>query len=425
MFDSLRSVLRFRKLEFNPQQRRLNACADIGDLRQFAKKRLPAGVFDYIDGGAEDELTLAANTGAYQAFGFRPRVLRDVSMVDPTATLLGRPTPLPLVLAPTGFTRIADPQGELAVARAAARLGIPCTLSTMGTRSIEEFAAASDSVTWAGQGERRLWFQVYVWKDRELLSNMIKRCATARYEALVVTVDTPQLGRRERDVRRGMELPPKLGLDTIIDGMLRPSWTWQFLRNDPIVFANVTSSLKGDDKPDGTSAVVLSEHLAEQFDPSLSWDDIDWFRSQWDGKLIVKGVQTVADALLCVERGVDAICLSNHGGRQLDGAPAPIDLVAPCRDAVGDSVEIIADGGVRRGSDIVKARALGADAVMAGRPYLYALGTAGELGVDWLLNFFDDGMRRTMALCGAASVEELKPDLVTRLAGPSHKTCQT
>ncbi len=415
MFESLRSVLRFRKFEFNAKKRRLITCADIEDLRRQARKRLPAGVFDYIDGGAEDELTLAANTRAYQSFGFRPRVLRDVSAVDPTAMLLGRPTPLPLVLAPTGFTRAADPQGELAVARAAARLGIPCTLSTMGTRSIEEVAAAADSVTWGGEGERRLWFQVYVWRDRELLADMIRRSAAARYEALVVTVDAPQLGRRERDVRRGMELPPKLGIGTIVDGMLRPSWTWQFLRNDPIVFANVTSSNKADDKPDGTSAVVLSEHLAQQFDPSLSWDDIDWFRSRWDGKLIVKGVQTVEDAVLCVERGVDAVCLSNHGGRQLDGAPAPIDLVAPCREAVGEGIEIIADGGVRRGSDIVKARALGADAVMAGRPYLYALGAAGELGVDWLLDFFDDGMRRTMALCGAVTVDDLQPDLVTRL----------
>lgn len=417
MLDSLRAVLRFRKLEFNPQQRRLNTCANVEDLRRLAKRRLPAGVFDYIDGAADDEVTLAANTAAYRAIGFRPRVLRDVSNVDPTAMLLGRPTPLPLVLSPTGFTRIADPQGELAVARAAARLGIPCTLATMGTRSIEEVAEASDSVTWGGDGERRLWFQVYVWRDRDLLADMIRRCAEARYEALVLTVDAPLLGRRERDVRRGMELPPKLGLGTIIDGLLRPAWTWQFLRNDPIVFANLTlggSAGDTNNKPDGTSAVVLVEHFAEQFDPSLSWRDLEWLRSRWDGKIIVKGVQTVEDALLCVEHGMDAVCLSNHGGRQLDGAPAPIDLVAPCRDAVGDRIEIIADGGVRRGSDIVKARALGADAVMMGRPYLYALGTAGELGVDWLLNFFAEGMRRTMALCGVVTVEDLQPDLLTR-----------
>lgn len=420
MFDSLRAVIRFRKPEFNQHQRRLNTCANVEDLRRFAKKRLPAGVFDYIDGAADDEVTLAANSDAYRAIGFRPRVLRDVSRVDPQAMLLGRPTPLPLVLSPTGFTRIADPQGELAVARAAARLGIPCTLATMGTRSIEEVAEASDSVGWAGEGDRRLWFQVYVWKDRELLADMIRRCAAARYEALVLTVDAPQLGRRERDVRRGMELPPKLGLGTIIDGMMRPGWTWQFLRNEPIVFANLTmgaganDSDRTDNKPDGTSAVVLAEHFAEQFDPSLSWHDLAWFRSRWDGKMIVKGVQTVQDALLCAEHGMDAVCLSNHGGRQLDGAPTPIELVAPCRNAVGDRIEIIADGGVRRGSDIVKARALGADAVMTGRPYLYALATASELGVDWLLNFFDEGMRRTMALCGASTVEDLQPDLLTR-----------
>ena len=414
MFESLRSVLRFRKVELNGDRRRLATSADVEDLRRLAKRRLPAGVFDYIDGGAEDELTLARNARAYQALGFRPRILRDVSGVDPACTLLGRPMPLPLVLAPSGFTRIAHPQGELAVTRAAGRLGIPYTLSTMGTRSIEEMAAASDSVPWGGGGERRLWFQVYVWKDRELMRDMIQRCAAAKYEALVVTVDTPVLGRRERDVRRGMELPPKLGLGTIVDGLLRPSWTWQFLRNDPIMFANITTSRSGVDSPDGSSAIVLADHLSEQFDASLSWDDIDWFRSVWDGKIVVKGVQTVEDALLCAERGVDAVCLSNHGGRQLDGAPAPVDLVAPCREAVGDSVEIIADGGVRRGSDIVKARALGADAVMAGRPYLYALGAAGELGVDWLLDFFDDGMRRTMALCGAPSVDDLTPALISK-----------
>ena len=414
MFDSLRAVLRFRKLEPNPNRRRLATSADVDDLRRLAKKRLPAGVFDYIDGGAEDELTLARNARAYQTLGFRPRVLRDVSAVDPSCTLLGQPTPLPLALAPSGFTRIAHPQGELAVTRAAARLGVPYTLSTMGTRSIEEMAAASDSVGWGGDGERRLWFQVYVWKDRQLLRDMIERCAAARYEALVVTVDAPRLGRRERDVRRGMELPPKLGLGTIVDAMLRPSWTWQFLRNDPIMFANVTTSNSGIDSPDGSSAIDLADHLSEQFDASLSWDDIDWFRSIWDGKIIVKGIQTIEDALLCVERGVDAACLSNHGGRQLDGAPAPIDLVTPCRDAVGDSIEIIVDGGARRGSDIVKARALGADAVMTARPYLYALGAAGEPGVDWLLDFFDDGMRRTMALCGASTVNELSPALISK-----------
>jgi L-lactate dehydrogenase (cytochrome) len=412
MLDSLRSVLRFRGWERDPDLRRLARAGDVGDLRTLAKRRLPAGVFDYIDGGAEDEVSMARNEQAYRDLRFRPRVLRDVSRIDTTATLLGRPLPLPLVLAPTGFTRIASPQGELAVARAAARAGVPYVLSTMGTRSIEEMAAASDSVEWAGEGSRRLWFQVYVWKDRALVRDMVERSAAAGYEALVVTVDTARLGRRERDVRRGLELPPKLGLDTILDGLRRPGWTWSFLRNEPIVFANVATSAAAGGIPDGSTAVSLAEHINSQFDPALSWADLEWFRSIWDGKIVLKGIQTVEDAVLAVEHGVDAACLSNHGGRQLDGAPAPIDLVAPCRDAVGDAIDIIADGGVRRGGDLVKARALGADAVMAGRMYLYALGAAGEPGVDWLLRFIRDGMRRTMALCGASSLAELGPDLI-------------
>lgn len=401
MLDTLRSVLQFRRFELNGDARRLSTVANIDDLRRVAQRRLPAGVFDYIDGGADDERTLAANTAGYERVGFAPRVLRDVRNVDTSARLLGRSIPLPLVLAPTGFTRIAHPQGELAVARACARAGIPYTLSTLGTRSIEELAAASDSVPWGGEGERRLWFQVYTWRDRALVQDMIERAAAARYEALVLTVDTAVLGRRERDVRRGMALPPKLGPDTIVDGLRRPAWTWSFLRNDPIVFANVaTSSAAGSSIPDGSAALDLATHVNGQFDPALSWNEIAWLRSIFPGKILVKGIQTVADAKLAVEHGVDAIVLSNHGGRQLDGAPSPVDLIAPVREAVGEEPEIIADGGVRRGSDIAVARALGADAVMAGRPYLYALGTAGEAGVDWLIDFLHDGMRRTLTLCG-------------------------
>lgn len=401
MLDTLRSVLQFRRFELNGDARRLSTVANIDDLRRVARRRLPAGVFDYIDGGADDERTLAANTAGYERVGFAPRVLRDVRNVDTSARLLGRSIPLPLVLAPTGFTRIAHPQGELAVARACARAGIPYTLSTLGTRSIEELAAASDSVPWGGEGERRLWFQVYTWRDRALVQDMIERAAAARYEALVLTVDTAVLGRRERDVRRGMALPPKLGPDTIVDGLRRPAWTWSFLRNDPIVFANVaTSSAAGSSIPDGSAALDLATHVNGQFDPALSWNEIAWLRSIFPGKILVKGIQTVADAKLAVEHGVDAIVLSNHGGRQLDGAPSPVDLIAPVREAVGEEPEIIADGGVRRGGDIAVARALGADAVMAGRPYLYALGTAGEAGVDWLIDFLHDGMRRTLTLCG-------------------------
>jgi L-lactate dehydrogenase (cytochrome) len=400
VIETLRSVLRFRRLELDPVARRLARTASVADLRAIARRRLPRGVFDYIDGAAEDERTLAANSAAFAAVTFRPRVLRDVGQVDPSTTLIGRPLPLPLVLAPTGFTRIADPDGELAVARAAARAGLPYTLSTLSTRSIEEVAAAS-------AGPR--WFQVYVWRDRGLVKEMIGRAAAAGYEALVLTVDTAVLGRRERDVRRGFSLPPKIGLGTLVDGAVHPGWTWRFLRSEPIRFANVQESAG---VGDGTTAVTLSDYVNTQFDPGLSWRDVEWMRSEWRGPLVLKGIQTVDDARLAAGAGVEAIALSNHGGRQLDSAPAPLDLVAPVADAVGDRLEIICDGGVRRGSDIVKAVALGARACMAGRAYLYGLGAAGERGVDHVLGLLDADVRRTMALVGASGVAELGRELV-------------
>jgi L-lactate dehydrogenase (cytochrome) len=398
--ETLRSVLRFGPLERDPVARRLARAAAVADLRTIARRRLPRGVFDYIDGGAEDERTLAANAAAYARVTFRPRVLRDVGTVDPSTTLLGRRLPLPLVLAPTGFTRIADPDGELAVARAAASAGLPYTLSTLGTRSIEEVAAVS-----AGPK----WFQVYMWRDRGLVKEIVGRAAEAGYEAVVLTVDAAVLGRRERDVRRGFTLPPQIGLGTLVDGALHPAWTFAFVRSEPIRFANVT----GREVSDGSSAVSLADYVNTQFDPALSWRDVEWLRSVWGGPLVLKGVQTVADARLAAGAGVEAVALSNHGGRQLDSAPAPLDLVAPVADAVGDRVEIICDGGVRRGSDIVKAVALGARACMAGRAYLYGLGAAGERGVDHVLRLLDADVRRTMALVGARTVGDLTPDLVT------------
>jgi L-lactate dehydrogenase (cytochrome) len=399
--DTLRSVLRFKPIETDVVARRLSRAASVADLRRIARRRLPRGVFDYIDGAAEDERTLEANAAAFTRTTFRPRVLRDVGAVEPGTTLLGKPLAFPLVLAPTGFSRIADPQGELAVARAAERAGVPYTLSTLATRSIEEVRDVS-----AG----RLWFQVYVWRDRGLVKEMIARAEAARYEALVLTVDTAVLGRRERDVRRGFSLPPKVGLGTLLDGAIHPGWTWAFVRSEPIRFANVA----GQDVGDGSSAVSLADYINTQFDPSLSWRDLEWLRSVWDGPIVVKGIQTVADAVLAADAGVEAIALSNHGGRQLDTAPATFDLVAPVADAVGDRLEIICDGGVRRGSDIVKAIAAGARACMAGRAYLYGLGAAGERGVDQVLSQFDVDIRRTMALLGATTVDDLVPDLIER-----------
>ncbi|HEX6222305.1 MAG TPA: alpha-hydroxy acid oxidase [Acidimicrobiia bacterium] len=394
-------VARFRLPELSLRKRRLARSATVEDLRRIARRRLPRGVFDYIDGGAEDELTMAANSAAYRRLTFSPRVLRDVSQVDISSSLLGRKLAYPLVLAPTGFTRIAHPEGELAVARAARRAGIPYTLSTLGTRSIEEVAEV---------GSDRLWFQVYTWRDRDLVADLIERAAHSGYEALCLTVDTAVLGSRERDVRRGFTLPPKIGLSTLIDGTIHPGWSWAFLTSEPIIFANVAGITS---VGDGSDAISLAEYVGSQFDPALSWDDVEWFRDRWAGPLVVKGIQSVEDARIASDRGVDAIAISNHGGRQLDSAPATLDLLRSIAAAVGDRTEIICDGGVRRGSDIVKAIALGADAVMAGRPYLYGLGAAGEPGVDQVLTNFASEMRRTMALIGCTSVDDLGPEYIS------------
>jgi L-lactate dehydrogenase (cytochrome) len=401
-FESLRAVARFGRPELDPVARRLARAANVGDLRRIARRCLPRGVFDYVDGAAEDEVTAARNVAAFAGFEWRPRVLRPVGEVDPSRDILGTRASIPLVLAPTGFTRIVDPAGELAVAAEAAKAGIPYTLSSLATRSIEEVRAVS---------EGELWFQVYLWRDRGLVAELLERAHAARYGAIVITVDTAVLGRRERDVRRGFTLPPKLGPGTLVDGLLHPGWTLDFLRSEPIRFANVTGRSVGD----GTDPVSLSEYVGAQFDPSLSWDDLAWFRERWPGKVVLKGVQTVDDAVLAARQGVDAVALSNHGGRQLDGAPPPLLLVEPVVDAVGDEVEVISDGGIRRGSDVVKAVALGATAGMAGRAYLYGLGAGGQRGVGHVLSLLNDDIRRTLALLGCGTVDELDRELIHQL----------
>ncbi len=400
MINTFRSQVRFRKFSFDPVDHRLRKMVSVEESRRIAKRRLPHGVFDYIDGGAEDERTMQRNAAAFGRLEFRPRVLRDVSSLDPTTSIFGRDLAFPMILGATGYTRIADSQGELAVARAAERAGLPYSLSTMGTRSIEEVAAVSN-------GDK--WFQVYTWRDRGLVADLVGRAKAAGYTTLWLTVDTAVLGRRERDVRRGFTLPPKIGLETIIDGAIHPGWTWDFLRNDPITFANVVGH---GDQEDGKNPISLAEHVNSQFDQALSWADIDWLRTMWDGPIVLKGIQTVADAKQAVAVGVEGIGLSNHGGRQLDDAPVPLELVEPVRQEIGDQATIICDGGVRRGSDIVKAIALGADAVSIGRAYLYALGAAGERGVDHMLQVMQEGFVRTMALTGCRTVGEIDRDLV-------------
>ena len=399
LLRTLQSVASFARPTLSARKRRFDRAANIDDLRLIAKRRLPGGIFDYIDGGAEDEVSLHRNRDAYQRYEFVPRILRDVSNIDTSTTFLGRTLPSPLIFSPTGFTRIAHSQGELAVARVAAAHQLPYCLSTLSTRSIEEVAAVSNGPK---------WFQVYVWKDRALVHDMLTRAESLGYEAIMLTVDTAVLGRRERDVRRGFTLPPKLGPGTLIDGITHPSWTWDFVRHDPITFANISGAAG---RAVGT-AVTLSDFISEQFDPALSWDDIAWFRERWKGHIILKGVQSVDDAQLALTHGVDAIALSNHGGRQLDGAPAPINLIAPVVHATQGAIPIICDGGIRRGGDIVKALALGASVCTMGRSYLYGLGAAGEAGVERAFSMLDSEMRRTMSLAGVRTIAEIGPSLI-------------
>jgi L-lactate dehydrogenase (cytochrome) len=308
---------------------------------------------------------------------------------------MGQSMSYPFAFSPTGFTRIATSAGEIDVARAAARQGVTYTLSTLGTRSIEEVAAVSNGP---------LWYQLYVWKDRGLTRELIHRAKDAGYRAIMVTVDTAVFGRRDRDVRRGFTLPPKIGLETFIDGIRHPRWTVDFLTHDPITFSAVAG--RGD--VDGSTAITLSDYVNSQFDASLSWRDIEWVRSDSGLPIMLKGIQSVEDAQHAMREGIESIALSNHGGRQFDGSPAPIELLPQVIDAVGDGIDVLVDGGVRRGSDVVKACALGARAVMFGRPYLYGLGAAGETGVDWVINYFKAGISRTMALVGARNLAELR-----------------
>ena len=402
MLKSVRSVVQLRKFELSKTTRLLNACGDLGDLRAIAKKRLPGGVFDYFDGAAEDEVTKVENSRAFANVELRPRILRDVSKIDTSTTIMGQQVPFPIALSPTGFTRIAHPQGELAVARVAGKFSLPFTLSTLGTRSIEEVAAVATGP---------LWYQLYVWKDRGLSRELVQRAKAAGYKSIMLTVDTPVFGRRERDVRRGFTLPPKIGLETFIDGIRHPKWTFDFVRNEPITF----SAVAGRSDVDGSRAITLADYVNSQFDPTLSWKDLAWIREESGLPIMLKGIQSVEDALVAAEMGVDAIALSNHGGRQYDGSPAPIALLPEVMQSVGDRIEVLVDGGVRRGSDVVKACALGARGVMFGRPYLYGLGAAGEPGVQWALDHITQGVTRTMALIGETSIANMSDGVVKRV----------
>ncbi|MFF3631460.1 alpha-hydroxy-acid oxidizing protein [Streptomyces sp. NPDC002164] len=387
--SEIRPLITFRRPRFDARGRRLAHAHTIEDLRTIARRRTPRSVFDYVDGAAEQEIGIGRARRAFENAELHPRVLCDVSRVDASTDVLGARTALPLVLAPTGFTRMMHHEGEIAVARAAARAGIPYVLSTMGTTDLESVRACAPTA--------RQWFQLYLWKDREASEALLERAAKAGYEALVLTVDTPVGGARMRDIRNGLTIPPTLTLRTLAGMAMRPAWWMNILTTEPLRFAALSSF-------DGT----VEELVGRMFDPSVTVQDLRWLRERWPGKLVVKGIQSVEDAETVVDHGVDAIVLSNHGGRQLDRAPTPLELLPRVVDAVGHDCEILIDTGVRTGADLLVARALGASAAMVGRPYLYGLMAAGEQGVDRAIEIFDTEYARTMRLLGVASTKEIR-----------------
>jgi L-lactate dehydrogenase (cytochrome) len=386
-------LLRPRTTLRNPVDRRLAAAASIPDLRRLARRRAPRAVFDYTDGAAGAELALRRSREAYARVEFRPQVLQDVSTVDTSTTILGSLSSLPFVFAPTGFTRMMHAEGEPAVARVAARVGIPYALSTMGTTSIEGLAAAAPRA--------RRWFQLYLWRDRDASREFVARAQAAGYEALVLTVDTPVPGRRLRDVRNGLTIPPTLSLRTLGEGALHPAWWFDLLTTEPLEFASLR-------RFEGT----VAELVAQMFDPSATMADLAWLRSVWEGPLVVKGVQTVDDACSVVAAGADAVVVSNHGGRQLDRSPTPLEVLPRVVDAVGDRAEVFVDGGILSGADVVAAVASGARAALVGRAYLYGLMAGGERGVQRAADILREEVAGTLALLGVAAVADLRRDHV-------------
>jgi L-lactate dehydrogenase (cytochrome) len=389
-------LIRFKRPEFNATTRRLSAALTIEDLRTIARRRTPRAAFDYTDGAAEAEISLARARQAFRDIEFHPAILRDVSHVRTGWDVLGAPVALPFGIAPTGFTRMMHTEGEVAGASSAARAGIPFALSTLGTTSIEDVKAANP--------DGRNWFQLYMWRDREASMALVDRAARAGFDTLLTTVDVPVSGARLRDTRNGMTIPPALTARTVVDALWRPRWWIDLFTTEPLTFATF-------DRWPGTVAQLLDS----MFDPTITFDDLAWIKSQWPGKFVVKGIQTVEDARRVVDLGVDGIVLSNHGGRQLDRAPIPFHLLPRVATEFGSDVEILLDTGIMSGADVVAAVALGARFTMVGRAYLYGLMAGGRAGVDRAIEILAGELTRTMKLLGVACLEELSPRHVTQL----------
>ena len=398
----LAQLLRFRKIILSPRARRLSRALTIYDLRKIAQRRTPKAPFDYTDGGADSESSLTRARAAYEKIEFQPKVLLNVKEIDISTQMLGKKMSMPFGIAPTGFTRMMQTEGEYAGACAAADAGIPFTLSTMGTRSIEDVARVAPT--------GRNWFQLYMWKDRDRSMALVDRAKAAGFDTLVLTVDVPVAGARLRDVRNGMTIPPSLTSRTILNAIPRPAWWFNFLTTDPLKFASL-------DSWNGT----VAELLDSMFDPTVTYDDLKWIRQQWKGNLVVKGIQNVDDAVKSIESGADAIILSNHGGRQLDRAPVPLHLLPEVVKAVGNKAEVHVDTGIMHGADIVAAVASGAKFTWIGRAYLYGLMAGGKPGVDRTLEILSTQIVRTMKLLGARTISELNPDHVRFIARYSDK----
>lgn len=384
----------FTSYRITSPARSLARCHNVEDLRRLARRRLPAPMFHYIDGGADNEWTLERNTTAFDDYELLPHYLRDVSTINTSTRLLGLDMKLPFFIAPTGMNRLFHHEAEPAVARAAQAAGMLYTLSTMGTTRIEEIGAL---------GTGPWMYQIYILKDRELTREFVQRCKAAKFHALCLTVDTPLAGNRERDRVTGMILPPRFTLSSFASFAAHPRWAFHLLRNPDFQIANVAHRVDVLSR----STVSLIDYVNSQFDRTVTWDDVAWLVREWGGPFVLKGLQSPADARRAAELGVSAIMISNHGGRQLDGAPAPIDCVRPMRDAVGDALELIVDGGIRRGTHILKALALGANACSVGKAYLYGLAAGGQRGVERLITLLRSEIERDLALVGARSLGEL------------------
>lgn len=379
----------------------LKRANNIADLRMLARRRLPRPIFDYIDGGADDELSLRRNSSAFADYELVPDVLTDVSHIRTGTKLFGQPVSSPLMISPTGLNRMFHSDAELAVARAAARHGLLYSLSTLGTTRLEDIAKEFPGPK---------IFQIYVFKDRGLTTEFVARCKEAGFHGLALTVDTPVAGNRERDRVNGLSLPPRLTLKSFLSFALHPGWSLPALTGSKFDFANV--SHKVDVLASGPMS--LFDYIGGQFDRSLTWRDVEWLAGQWGGPLAIKGLMTPDDAKQAIASGATGVMISNHGGRQLDSAPAPVDQVAAVRDAIGASPDVICDGGVRRGSDVVKALAMGATACSIGRPYLYGLAAGGDAGVDRALTILLEEFERTMILAGVNDITKLSARHVRR-----------